>query len=415
VIWISIDDVKAASLGCYGRERNTSPHLDALAREGVRFQNCITQAGWTLPSYASMLTSHYPFETVMTREYLRHLQGETEVARSRDPYRMPEMNRHWYGRLAPGGFPLAVTLGAAGLRTAAWTNNQWLSPKLSGLDQGFREYHFTEKADAYYTPADETLEQVGEWIQQHRTERFFVLVHLMDPHKPWRKHPEYGFGDQPLDQYEAGIRFTDDAIGKLAARLKEMKVWDRTLLIVNSDHGEGIYQERERFVGHGGGVIPDLIRVPLILVGPGLPQGRVVESTVRNLDILPTILALLDITPTVRGSSLAPLWSGPEDRIADNYLPAVTMAMMKGPEQISIITRCWQVVMIPAYQTIQVLPWGSNQTCGGPSGESEEQAKAKANEFVKELIEDMKTSTLPPPVQIDPETAKKLKALGYLQ
>ncbi|OGP59076.1 MAG: hypothetical protein A2V67_07970 [Deltaproteobacteria bacterium RBG_13_61_14] len=156
-----------------------------------------------------MLTSRYTFETVMTREYLRHLQGDTEVARSRDPFRMPEMNRHWYGKLRPEVTTLAELLRRAGLSTAAWTNNQWLAPSLSGLDRGFEEYHFTDQPDKLYLPADATVEEVIAWIERHREKRFFVFVHLMDPHKPWQNHPEFGFGNRPLDIYESQIRFAD--------------------------------------------------------------------------------------------------------------------------------------------------------------------------------------------------------------
>ena len=417
VIWISIDDVKAASLGCYGRERNTSPRLDALARQGVRFQNCITQAGWTLPSYASMLTSRYPYETVFTREYIRHLQGETEAARSRDPYRLPEMNRHWYGKLRPGFPTLAEVLARAGFRTAAWTNNQWLSPALSGMDRGFGEYHFTDQPDAFYEPADRTLAAVTTWMEKHQGERFFIFVHLMDVHKPWQKHPEFGFGERPLDQYEAELRFTDQEIGKLVERLKELKLWERTLLVVNSDHGEGVYEERERFVGHGGGVIPDLIRVPLLIVGPGLPRGKVIEPTVRNLDIFPTILDLLQVkgAPPMQGRSLTPWWSKPAGPNPSDYLPAVTMGMIKGPEQISFVTGRWQVVLIPAYQSVQVLPWAAPDVARGLAPETEEQAVSSAQNFVRGMVAAMGQVTLPPPVNLDPETEKKLKALGYLQ
>jgi len=416
VIWISMDDVKATSLGCYGRARDTSPNLDKLARQGVRFEWCITQASWTLPSYASMLTSRYPFETVMTREYLRHLQGETEVARSRDPFRMPEMNRHWYGKLRPEVTTLAELLRRAGLSTAAWTNNQWLAPSLSGLDRGFEEYYFTDQPDKLYLPADATVEEVIAWIERHREKRFFVFVHLMDPHKPWQNHPEFGFGNRPLDIYESQIRFADQAIGQMVERLQQLQLWERTLLVVNSDHGEGVYEEKERFVGHGGGVAADLIRVPLILVGPNLSRGKVIGDTVRNLDVMPTVLDLLQVAADVelRGKSLAPLWSPGAAAGPEQYLPAVTMAMMKGPEQISVITRRWQVVLIPAYESVQVHPWPGAERAAAAPAETQDQAVAFARKFVEEEIAALGKETLPAPVNLDPETEKKLKALGYL-
>jgi arylsulfatase A-like enzyme len=416
VVWISIDDVKAASLGCYGRQRDTSPNLDALARKGVRFDWCVSQSSWSLPSYVSALTSRYPYETVLTREYLRHLRGETEIARSRDPYRMPKMNQHWFGKLAPEIPTAAEVFSRAGFRTAAWTNNKWLAPELSGLDRGFSEYVYTTKADALVPPASETMPKVAAWVEQHRGERFFLFIHLMDPHEPWHPHPEFGFGSRPLDRYEAEIRTADQWIGTFFSKLRQLKLMDRTVVVVSSDHGEGIYEENERFVGHGGGVIQDLIRVPLIISGPGLPRGKVVKRTVRKLDIFPTLLDLVGLPapPELRGKSLVPLWSGKPAPGPEDYLPAVTMGMIKGPEQISVVTGRWQVVLVPAYGSVQVFPWSSEES---PDLilRTQDQAAAAAEKFLSEMLADLDRRPLPSPVNIDPETEKKLKALGYLR
>ncbi|OGP59075.1 MAG: hypothetical protein A2V67_07965 [Deltaproteobacteria bacterium RBG_13_61_14] len=193
-------------------------------------------------------------------------------------------------------------------------------------------------------------------------------------------------------------------------------MWERTLLVVNSDHGEGVYEEKERFVGYGGGVAADLIRVPLILVGPNLPRNTVVRATVRNLDLLPTVLELLEVETETefRGKSLAPLWSKEAPGSPEDYLPAVTLAMMKGPEQVSVITQRWQVVLIPAYASVQVHPWPGAERAAAAPAETQDQAGAFARKFVEEEIAALGKETLPAPVNLDPETEKKLKALGYL-
>jgi arylsulfatase A-like enzyme len=405
VVWICLDDLKAASLGCYGRRRNTSPNLDALAREGVRFEWCISQSSWSLPSYASVFTSRYPYETLLTREYLRHLRGETEIARSRDPYRMPKMNQHWFGKLRPEIPTAAEVFSRAGFRTAAWTNNQWLAPAVSGLDRGFGEYVFTNKPDALVPPANESLTAAADWVEHHRQERFFIFIHLMDAHEPWHERAEFGFGSRALDRYESEIRFADQQIGTFLDRLRQLQLRDRTLVVVSSDHGEGIYEENERFVGHGGGVIQDLIRVPLLMAGPGLPEGKVIKRTVRKLDIFPTLLDLVGLPapPEIRGQSMVPLWTGKPEPGPDDYLPAVTMGMLKGPEQISVITGRWQVVLIPAYGSVQLFPWASQES-PALKLRTQDEAAAVAENFVAEMVKAMDRQSLPPPVNIDPQT-----------
>ena len=180
ILWIAVDDLNIRHVGCYGYSRDISPNMDRIAERGVRFEYCITQAPWTLPSFASMLSSLYPYEIVMTSEYLRHIKAETGVARSRDPYRMPEINYHWYCSARPGCRLFAEILREKGFETFAWTNNQWLSPGISGLDRGFDVYHYTDKTDKYYVPAGETLSKTGDWIEDKKETRWFAFVHLME-------------------------------------------------------------------------------------------------------------------------------------------------------------------------------------------------------------------------------------------
>jgi len=196
VLWIVVDDLMASHLGAAGYERDITPNIDRLAKDGVRFEHCVTQSPWSLPSYASMLTSRHPWELIMGDAYLMHIKAETDVARSRDPYRMPDMNRHWYVAMKDDVTTIAEVMKEEGLSTGAWVNNAWLAPKKYGMEQGF-DHYFDGLADASpYTPADETVRLAGDWIEENRDGRWFAFVQLMDPHKPHRSHKDINFGDR---------------------------------------------------------------------------------------------------------------------------------------------------------------------------------------------------------------------------
>ena len=166
LLWIVIDDLKADHLGVAGYHRDVTPELDRIAREGVRFEWCVTQSPWSLPSYASMLTSRHPYELVLGENYLKHVRAETEVARSRDPARMPELNHHWYVKMDPSIPTIAGVLKDNGVKTAGWANNAWLSPGTFGLEAGFDHYFDGVGNKSPYTPADEIAELAISWIER---------------------------------------------------------------------------------------------------------------------------------------------------------------------------------------------------------------------------------------------------------
>ena len=153
VILISIDTLRADGLSSYGNPRAVSPNLDQLAREGVRFSQCVATAPWTIPSHASMLTGLYP--------------AALDVG-ARQP--LPE-----------DVLTLAESLAQRGFRTAALINAGYLDRKF-GFDQGFQEFHFlTPRKDV-----DENVDQALEFLRQHRDAPKFLFLHLFDVHAPYR-------------------------------------------------------------------------------------------------------------------------------------------------------------------------------------------------------------------------------------
>lgn len=409
VVWIVVDALNVHHLGCYGYSRSTTKSIDGLAKQGVRFEYCITQAPWTLPSFASMLSSRYPYEVVMTREYLRHIKGETEVARSRDIYRMPEFNFHWYCPSRKEVKLISQFLKQNGFDTFAFTNNQWLSKEISGLDRGFDVYNYTNKPDKFYAQADEVLLKTSKWIEQKKLARWFAFVHLMEPHSPHKEHSEIDFGEKPIDRYDSSIAYMDKELGKFFSRLKELGLWEKTVVVINADHGEAI-AEGERTYGHGGLMTMDVVRVPLIIYYPGCERGKVIKEVVRNLDIVPTLIDLLKLKQeeSFKGKSLVPLLKGKEEvRLG----PAVSMAVFLGPEQISILVDGCKALFIPAYgdfSSRDILE--PQKSCG-----NEKEVRAVLGSFMADIEQSLSIVSEQPTIKISPEAKKKLEALGYFK
>jgi arylsulfatase A-like enzyme len=419
LLWIVIDDLKADHLGVAGYHRDVTPELDSVAGQGARFSWCVTQAPWSLPSYASMLASRHPYELVLGDNYLKHVRAETEVARSRDPHRMPELNHHWYVRMDPAVPTIAQVLKDSGFKTAAWPNNAWLSPGTFGLEAGFDHYFDGAGHKSPYTPADEIADLAVAWIRENASSRWFAFVQFMDPHRPYQPRPDFDFGKRFIDLYDAEIAFADREMGRIIKALDELGIYDRTIVVINSDHGEGVFEDDSSFVGHGGGVIPEIVRVPLIIKWPGGPKGRTIRALCRNLDVMPTALELLEVKAPqgVRGRSLLPDIKSSKKTSPE---PAFTSSVFKGPEQVSVIMQgkkpdeVYQAVAIPAYEKADVFSiTGDGRKPGVP------EAAARLMEALRRRLREAEQAVISAdrgaPPMLDQKTRDNLRALGYFQ
>jgi arylsulfatase A-like enzyme len=414
VLWISIDDVKTDHLGSYGYHRKITPAIDQLAETGIRFERCITQSTWTLPSYASMLTSRYPYEIVTSHHYLRHISDQKAnkeiLPKSRT---LLPFNTNWYTPLRKDVATLAQVLSGNGLTTAAWTNNQWLSPAISGLNRGFDKYVYTDQPDRAYRDANQTMQNVKKWVQNQKLNRWFVFVHLMDPHSPWRAHPEFRLGDRDIDKYDAELAFTDRVLGVFFKWMSEVNLFNRTMVIINSDHGEGIYEDPSKFFGHGGGVREDLIHVPLIIILPGGPKGKIVKEQVRNIDVFPTILEYLGIQPPagIQGLSLRGHIQGKP--VSSFPLTALTMAMLVGPEQIALTTKTHWIFYLPNINKGYSYKFTDHGIKAAEKDQTAENLIAELKVTVDKMKNDLKSIPSGEPIIIEGDALEKLKALGY--
>ena len=324
LVLISLDTLRPDHLGCYGHARETSPTLDALARRGVRFADASSAAPWTLPSHATMFTGLYPSH-----------HGVKDYSH----------------RLGDGAVTLAELLSERGFQTWAVINTWNLADPRFGIFQGFRAEDVAYvKETAAGRQGQQVVLNTGREVARLARERlagrdrarpFFLLAHFYDAHTDFTPDPEYRarfvgpyagrldgttaqlyalrdrgvqLGEADLrflrELYDAEIRQLDDLVGEFLAFLEEEGLADETLVVVTSDHGEE-FQEHGGLL-HGRTQYEELLRVPLILAGPGLPEGRVVAEPVGLIDLLPTILGRFGIEPPARldGLDLAPTWSG---------------------------------------------------------------------------------------------------------
>jgi len=288
ILLVVIDTLRADHLGCYGStRRGVSPHIDALARESWLFRRALSQAPWTLPSVASLLTSQFP-----------SVLGIREQISPIDPR-----------------FALLPAL----LRQAGYTSQAIVSVDMLTGRLGFARDFDGYDEDNYFGREGETSPQVfrkaAAYVRREHDRPFFLLVHTFDPHYNYILHRPYDYdpgyaghltSNYPIEKlwaelddlseddvrylralYDSEITFSDAHLGYLLQELERAGKYDDTLIVVTADHGE---EFRERgWIGHSISVHRELIHVPLIVRVPG-GRPRVIEETVGLIDLAPTLL-----------------------------------------------------------------------------------------------------------------------------
>jgi choline-sulfatase len=293
VLLITIDTLRADHVGSYGYAAAQTPWLDRLAARGLRFARATTVAPLTLPAHSSLMTGTFPA---------------------------------FHGVRDNGGFylgddhaTLATVLRGAGYRTGGFVSAFVLDHRW-GIARGFdryfddfdlAKYRVDAGLDAVQRPAAEVVDKTIEWLDQDAALPFLAWVHLYEPHAPYDP-PEpirVRFPPTMTGAYDGEIATADLQVGRLLGHLADSGRLDRTLVVVLGDHGESLGEHGEE--QHGFFVYDADIHIPLIIAGPGVPV-RVVDDSVRIVDVMPTILELLRIAApkAVQGRSLLPLVRG---------------------------------------------------------------------------------------------------------
>ena len=280
VLFILVDTLRAHRLGAYGYERNTSPMFDYMAETGVLFSRHVSQSSWTKCSMASLWTGLYPI-----RSGVLHSQHAVSSEAT-----MP-----------------AEILRDAGFRTAGLWRNGWVAPNF-GFDKGFEVYDRPEarppgprvrreNPDITLEGTDHDLIDGGiEFLRIHGNERWFLYLHLMDIHQYLYDEDTAVFGSEYADIYDNSILHTDLVLTRLLNHLAEAGQLEKTLIVWTSDHGEAFFERGTE--GHAQTVYRETTEVPFSLSFPfRLEPGLVIETRTAGVDVWPTVLDILGLSP----------------------------------------------------------------------------------------------------------------------
>ncbi|REK27715.1 MAG: tetratricopeptide repeat protein [Planctomycetota bacterium] len=305
VLIISIDTLRADHLGCYGFQRPTSPNIDALAADGLLFERAQTTNPLTLPAHSSLMTGKIPpAHGALTN------QGHT---------------------LAEANVTLAEILRDEGWQTGAVVGAYPLESRF-GLAQGFADYDDefdgSLKAGLFTERSAESVSRAAiDWLERRGDDPFFMFVHYYDPHQRYLP-PEPFNSAYPQDKYSGEIAYTDHWVGKLIERLQQLELYDSTLIVLTSDHGESLGEHGE--ISHGFFIYQPVMHIPLIVRLPQGPRGQRLKTPVSLVDVMPTVLELAGrpLPSDLQGISLAASFrNGVEpptgrDLYSDSWYPA---------------------------------------------------------------------------------------------
>lgn len=294
LILITIDTLRADHLACYGYKENTSPFLNELAQEGTIFLNAYVQIPLTLPSHTAILTSTYP------RTNGVRLNGYCQAKEELITLAEVLKKKNYSTFAVIGGFPLDGRFGLS-------QGFDIYDDKLEGNQKRDVRFWHSHKFIRYERKAHEVTNRSIEILSKvGRKEKFFLWLHYFDPH--WRYNPPEKFRELFDLAYDGEIAYVDSEIERFYKKLKKQRFDKNTIIVIASDHGEGLNEHEEE--GHGWELFNTTLRIPIILYYPDiLPRNTKIDTLCQSIDILPTVLELMGIpSPAgIEGQSLANL------------------------------------------------------------------------------------------------------------
>ena len=413
VILYVVDTLRSDRLGVYGHHASVSPEIDRFAAESVTFEAAVAQAPWTLPAMASIFTGLDP------------RTHRTNTKESRLPAELMTM---------------AELLAEAGYATGAIVANGFVSEAF-GFDRGFEEFQFFPSLE---TRAEQLLGAASEWLDSVGSRRpIFLFVHSIDPHdsydppasfrpsvlagfeepgvgtreamkrlKESREDPAPGLIETLMSLYDGEVAYADWAFGRFLDDLRRRGLYQESLIVFVSDHGEEFFDHGGWLHGHS--LHAELVNVPLIVRFPdGLEAGSRIAAPVQQIDLLPTLAEYLDlgVLEALQGRSLL--------RHVERELP-------RGSEQafsyldnrwISLVRGRFKLIARPAGGGLRGVALFDRIEDSGEkrdlSAERPVLAGFMGSKVIEQLLERRREVTSAR-AEIDPEMAEHLRALGYL-
>jgi choline-sulfatase len=382
LIVITIDTLRADRVGVYGYRAARTPNMDALAGRGARFDRAFAAAPITLTSHASLFTGRYP---------PGHGARDNGI---RLDERVPT---------------LAGALSAAGFETGAFVGAFPLDRRF-GLARGFTTYGDRMPRGSNGSPGNEragreVVDDALQWLQANRRQRYFLWVHLFEPHAPYGNPADAAQRARPAsDRYDDEIAEADRQIGRLLDAVGPQR--ESTLVVVAADHGEAFGEHGE--ISHSIFVYDTTLRVPLIVAGPGVPARRVVSDDVSLVDVAPTVVRLLnagsfdadgiDLRDALAGRPLPA-----RDLYAESFAPRFNFGW--SPLR-AIRSGQWKFIDAPRPELYDV---------GADAGETRDLSAAEANRRIAlaERVRRYSPAGDAARVDRDPASIARLQALGY--
>ncbi|HSE42521.1 MAG TPA: sulfatase-like hydrolase/transferase, partial [Acidobacteriota bacterium] len=390
ILLVTLDTVRADHLGTYGYNRVRTPNLDHLGSESFVFEDAIAHVPLTLPSHVSIMTGRLPIAHGV-RDNAGFVLNQNEIT-------------------------LAEALKDQGYTTAAFVSATVLESRWK-LNQGFDVYddYFKNVVSADLSNeverhAADTEKVSSQWLDKNHAKKFFIWVHFYDAHDPYSP-PEPFKSAYSDDPYDGEIAYVDDAVGKLLAKLDTLQLKQRTIVIVTSDHGEGLGEHREPT--HGVFLYNTTQHVPLIIFLPGA-EGKRISGSVCHIDLAPTILQLIGAKAQskMQGKSLIAKINGNDNQQRSVYSESLYAQLHYGWSKLeSITTDQYRYIYSPKPELFDRK---------ADKAESNNLLQEKAsiakvlNSKLTEMIQQFSSAHLAGPQKIDPETEEKLRALGYI-
>jgi arylsulfatase A-like enzyme/Flp pilus assembly protein TadD len=381
VILISIDTLRADRLPAYGYHGVATPAIDALRQDSVLYENAYSHCPMTLPSHLSIFTGLLPYQ-----HEVRNNLGYTFDGAKHDS--LPAM-------LKRAGYTTGAAVSAYVLRSE------------TGVGPLFDFYEDRVGSASNLSVGEvsrdgrATASIAEDWVAQHSSRPFFFFLHVFEPHWPYEA-PE-PFRSRFADPYDAEVAAADAAVGQFVARLKALGIYDRAVIVLLSDHGEGLGDHGEG--EHGVFLYREIIHVPLMLKLPGSQRrGETVARAVQLIDVAPTIVSLTGAASRepLAGASLLAL-SLPRRIYSETMLPRIHFGWS---ELRSLVDDRHHFIEAPRAELYDL------------SADPRERSNIAATER-RTFAEMRKTmeqhaAELNVPASVDPEEASKLAALGYL-